>query len=280
MTESLDDLIARAGPLVTLPDVYVEVKRILDSPLGNASELARTVSTDAALVARFLRIANSPLYAPRSEIATVSRAITLLGTQVVHDIVLAASLADVFSGVDPAVMDVRRFWHQSFECGVLSKDIAGDVGVLDADHVFVEGLLADVGHIVLFQAHPDRMQALAERAAAEDLPLHDLEREAFGFDYCEVGARIAEHWHLPEALVCVTEQHQRPAAAAAFTLETALVHVAYRLARCEPDTLPELDAAAVELTGCTPARGAALREVAQGEIATTLAAFGPVAQAA
>lgn len=280
MNERLEELLSHSRSLVSLPDVYLEVKRILESPLGNASELARAVSTDAALTARFLRIANSPLFAPRSEIATVSRAITLLGTQIVHDIVLAASVADVFAGMDPKVMDVQRYWRTSFECGVLAKDIAGDVGVLDSDHVFVEGLLADIGHMVMYQREPALMQELTARALVEQRPRCDLEREALGFDYCEVGACLAADWRLPEALVAVIAQHQRPAEAAAFTLETAIVHVAYRLARCEPDTLPELDEAAVTLTGCAPARAAALRAVAQGEIDTTLAAFGPLAQAA
>ena len=47
-----------------------------------------------------------------------------------------------------------------------------------------------------------------------------------GFDHGQVGARIAEKWHLPEELVEAIQLHHTPEAATINPKMTAMVHVA------------------------------------------------------
>lgn len=247
MPDTPADLVAELGDLVTLPDVYLDVQAVLQSPTTTAADLARAVARDPALVAKFLRIANSPVYAPKAEIETVSRAVAMLGTQLVHDIVLAAAVAERFAGIDPQAMDVRAFWTQSVTCGVLAKLIAEDVGVLDNEHVFIEGLLADIGHMVLYLRRGTVMEMVLRNAEATGAPPAALEQRELGFDYTAVSAALASAWGLPDGLQAVLGAVEQPTGAGRHALEAAIVHAAYRLTRCEDRTAPALDPAAAAL---------------------------------
>ena len=220
------------------------------------------------------------MFARASEIALVSRAVAVLGTQLVRDIVLVASVADMFNGIDPKIMDVRAFWARSVECGVLAKAIATDAGVLDNEHVFIEGLLAEIGHMAMYLHQPQTMQDIAVRCGGLPSEMVNAEREALGYDYCEAGAGIAHAWGLPEGLVSVIAHHQMPATAEKYELETAIVHIALRLTEERPDEELRLDAEASALVGLDAPAALAVRDANALLIGEATTTFGSLDTAA
>ena len=61
------------------------------------SDLAKAISIDPAMTARVLRVVNSAFYGFPREIETITRAVSILGMQSIHDMVLATSVTSVFS---------------------------------------------------------------------------------------------------------------------------------------------------------------------------------------
>ncbi|MCP3887303.1 MAG: HDOD domain-containing protein, partial [Desulfobulbaceae bacterium] len=81
---------------------------------------------DPAVTVRLLRIVNSSLYSFSTEIETVGRAITLLGTQQVHDLVLASARKRFFfanSRVCRAIETLTRFSSARRKFSVTSRTI-------------------------------------------------------------------------------------------------------------------------------------------------------------
>jgi HD-like signal output (HDOD) protein len=66
--------------------------------------------------------------------------------------------------------------------------------------MFVEGLLADIGHLVMFQVAPEPSAAALESAARDKEPIQDAEARIVGCNFAEVGAALASAWRLPGAL--------------------------------------------------------------------------------
>ena len=56
------DLVQGVVGLISLPDVCVRIKEMVDDPEYSASDIGKVVSSDAALTARLLRIVNSAFY--------------------------------------------------------------------------------------------------------------------------------------------------------------------------------------------------------------------------
>ncbi len=220
------ELIYRAQNLISLPDVYLRVKAVVDDPEASMDDVTQVVTHDPGITARLLKVANSPFFGFAAHIETVSRAVNLLGMQQVHDIVLATSVAKTFSGISSDVMNMDMFWRDSIYCGVISRLLAIRCNVLDSERLFVEGLLRDIGHLIMYLEIPNATrEALAESERNNQL-LFQTERELIGFDYAQVGAELMRVWKLPASLIEAVECHIEPAKAREYPLEAAIVHIA------------------------------------------------------
>ncbi len=230
---SAQELVANVGPLTSLPSVYLRVREQLDVPDGSLTEVARLISADAALTARLLRVVNSALYGFGGKIDTVQRAVNILGLQQVHDLVLATSLAGVMSRVRPAQLDMARFWRGCVLCGLTAREIGRGCALPTAERLFVIGLLADIGHLVMYQTVPTLAAQAQATADAEGESLAEAERRLVGCDHAEVGATLIDHWHLPSAFAQVVGTQTNPRLAAENAYEAAIIHVAAQLVRAD-----------------------------------------------
>jgi len=220
------DLVSGVVHLVSLPEVYARVRGLLDDPRARMQDFASAISRDPALTARLVKIANSAMFGCPGRVETVSRAVTLLGTQQLHDLVLATSVARAFAGISPRWVDVQTFWRSSVYCGVVARTLAARCHVLDVARLFVEGLLRDIGHLVIYSQIPDQAGAALQRATETGAPIAEVEREVLGFDYAEVGGELLRSWKVPETLHTAVRFHVDPEGAPGSLFETAIVHIA------------------------------------------------------
>lgn len=234
--------ISENAQLPTLPDVYLRLKQVLDDPDSCMADVAEVVGSDPAMTARLLRMVNSAYFGLATEIDTVNRAVSLLGTQEVHDLVLAVSVAYSFADMSNEVMDMSRFWRRSVYCGIAAKELAALCNVLDGDRLFVGGLLSDIGHLLIYQHAGAKAVQAMELAAAQQAPLFKAERAVLGVDFAHVGADLMRQWQLPQTLWEVTEYHIEPAKSDEFALSTCIVHIAAIMADADDQGLDVTDA--------------------------------------
>lgn len=106
---TLLEKVKRSARLVSLPDIYFRLRELLDQPDHTMAEVAVLVGRDPGMATRFLRIVNSSFYRRVARIETVSHAVSMLGAQQVHDIVLCASIAESFAGMPEGGMNMRQY---------------------------------------------------------------------------------------------------------------------------------------------------------------------------
>lgn len=225
MSDRAQALANEMDRLVSLPSVYFEVRHIVDSPDSDIIDVARAIATDVALTARLLRIVNSPIYAQARPVETVSRAVSLLGINQVHDLCLAACLANTFAKVRPCHMDVARFWRDSLLRAIAARSLARDCRIVERERLFVLGLLADIGHMVMYLRIPEEMDALLAALGGETEPLHRLEHRRLGCDYAQVGGALLRHWRLAEGICLPIEQQAEPDPDQEQARESALLNI-------------------------------------------------------
>ncbi len=223
------DLVADVRELFTLPDMYLRVKEAIDSEESSVGQVAELIASDPVITARLLRFANSAFFGLSQQVDTISRAVTVLGTQLAHDVVLATSVVDSCAGVADTV-DLRSFWSDSAYCGLLARLLAQRCNVLDSERIFLEGLLRDLGHLVMYQQLPDETGAAREQARSSGRELYQVERDILGCHYGEVGQELMASWQLPASFGEVARYHVDPAGASNCPLEAAIVHIAHQIA--------------------------------------------------
>lgn len=225
-------LVASIKDLVTLPEVALRIARMVDDPTTSSADIGREISRDAALTARLLRIANSSAFGQNGKIATISRAITVLGVRQVRDLTVGLTAVRTFEGIGNELVTMATFWRHSFLCAVAAGQIAALRGSGRDDSPFVAGLLHDIGQLVLFSRAPvpARQALLMSVDSATDLGLYRCEREVMGFDHGAVGLALAQNWGLPRSLQECIEFHHEPERAREYPAEVATIHIANSVA--------------------------------------------------
>lgn len=268
--ESPAEIVSRAKDLASLPDIYFRVQTVLDDPTSSHDDIAATISIDPAMSARLLRMANSAFYGRPHSVATISRAIALLGTQQVHDLVLAATVIHSFDDFSSDLVNPRDFWMSSLFAGAVAKILAEQSSILDCERLFVAGLLAPVGVLIMYQEMPTQMRQIMRQASGPGDDMAMRQRELFGFDYAQVSTELFSRWQLPSELIDPIRQHTNPSAAGDGMLEAGILNIALRVAMAETDSqgldqlIPSLNDDAWRVLDLSAERLEQVRDAARG----------------
>lgn len=226
MELTAEELINKAGNLATLPSIYVGLRKVVDDMRSSNRDVAVLISEDAALTARLLHIANSSFYGFPSNIDTITRAVTVIGTRQIIDIVMATSVLDMFEGVPEEKFNMKAFWRDSISCGVTARILATYRREINVERFFIAGLLSDVGRLIMFQGMGEKYWPVIEYAAENNMLLHLAEKEMLGFDHCEVGSLLLKKWDLPGHMVEAVRHHHQSDQSEYTCIDAAIVHVA------------------------------------------------------
>lgn len=215
--------------LVSLPEVCIKVNEMVDDPNCSAMDIGNVIVGDPSLSARLLRIVNSSYYGFAAKVTTISRAVAIIGTQDLRNLILATSAVNVFNEIPNDLVNMETHWRHSVYTGIIAKLIAKRCRVLHNERLFISGLLHDIGKLVLYH----RLPKLSRDAilVAQDHPeaIYDAERDIIGFTHAEVGAALAITWNLPDSIREVIAHHHDPLSSTEFALESCIVHIANAL---------------------------------------------------
>lgn len=162
--------------------------------------LANAVLEDVALTHKILRVVNSATFRHGGPaVSTVSRAVMILGFETVRNIAVALLLIDNLQ--DRTQADALR---ENFACallaGLVARSLAPAAGVRRGEESFVCALFHDLGRMVTLLHLPDDARAIAQRAAADQVPEAVAARLVLGVPLEAVGMEVAKHWGFPETI--------------------------------------------------------------------------------
>ncbi|MBX3320908.1 MAG: HDOD domain-containing protein [Nitrospira sp.] len=283
---SAQELVESCTTVFTLPEIYFRVRDVVDDPASTMDDLANALKLDPAISARLLCIVNSPLYGFPKQIDTITHAVNLLGTQAVSDLVTSTTIGRTFAGMPVQLMDVSKFWRKSVFCALLAGKIAKVCGIDDAERFFIEGLLRDIGHFVLYQTVPQRAQSALIEADYLDSSLAEVEQSNIGCDFTEVGAELIRSWGMPLQIEQAVRYQLSPNEAGEFAIHASIIHLAGVVAdheELEPNRRHEVlpfDPFAVTTTQFSTAGLPAILTEAQAHLQDMLALIQPPAMAA
>ena len=263
----IDDLVT----LPTLPTILVQINELVADQNSSAADVAAVIQIDVAIATKVLRLANSAYYGLRSKVTSVQHAIAMLGFNIIKNLAITATVFENFQegGTHPH-FDHEAFWRHCVATGTLSRMLADRIGLSrkEIEGAFICGLLHDVGKIILEQHLHDRFMEVLDYTSTNQVPLVRAERELFDFTHAEVGALLADRWHLAPEIVAACQFHHTPLDAPAGEQQLpCIIHVADIMARLRPmghgggAVHPRLDEAAWAALGLGPrALEAVIRE--------------------
>ena len=259
MTVSLEQLLSDAEKLISFPDVCIRINAMVNDPNVSATDIGNVIQQDPALTARLLRIANSPLYGFASKVDTVSRAVAVLGSKEIRDLVFATSALKAFN-IKPGLKAIEELWAHNIYCAIACRLLAKTSTRGRTESIFIAGLLHDIGRLLFISLLPDDITEKVQHLSATghgESNLYLAEREVIGFDHAEAGGELILKWGLPDNLYECVRFHHEPANAELFPLEVAIVHLADCVAHAAQgnteidEQLAGVDPSSWEQTGLT-----------------------------
>ncbi len=227
---SIQALLDNIDDMPSIPETLMAILNVLDDPHSGASDLADVVRLDAPLMTKVLRLANSPYYSQRGDLADIHRCVAVLGYRTVRQVAICITVATtVVSAVagQKGSLDYRELWRHSVVTGAIAKHLAGMVGYPDPEEVFTGGLLHDMGKFVLELHSPENYGQVIARRAQSGLPLCVEEEREFGFNHAAIGQAFGQSWRFPDILVsCFGLHHEEGNGRANSRIEQAIALVA------------------------------------------------------
>lgn len=185
--------------LPTLPEVALKVREVADDPDADIDKLTGVIGNDAALSARIIRVANSPLLRASRAIEDLRTALMRLGIQYTCNIATGLAMEQMFQATSDLVdMRMREVWSRSSEIAGISHVLCKHYTRLRPDQATLAGLVHKIGVLPILTYAEDH-PALLKDSITLDTVIDALQGQ--------LGDLILKTWNFPQELAHVPSQH-------------------------------------------------------------------------
>lgn len=199
MAQSPYDRIKTSGKLPTATGVALRLLELTQDDDARIDVIATTIQSDPALSARLLKLVNSPLAGLSRQVASVARAVAMLGLRSVSNIALTFSLVSGNKQGSCSTFPYDDFWAESLARATAARQIMAGLRTFSPDEAFTCGLLSQIGRLGFATACPDEYAGVLRSVATDDpRELIVAESATFGMDHSRLSACMMNDWHIPE----------------------------------------------------------------------------------
>lgn len=189
------------------PQIMVDLQMEQYMPDPDLEVIARLISQDPGLSGALLKIVNSSYYGLSNKIASIQRAVNLLGSRSIINLINALSIKGEMS--DDTIVTLNRFWDTAQDVAMTCLTLAKRTGAQAVDEAYALGLFHDCGVPLMLKRFPNYMAVLeqAYANAGPDCRVVDTENNAFNTNHAVVGYYTAKSWRLPEHVTDAIANH-------------------------------------------------------------------------
>ena len=183
----------------------------LCDPECSVAEVAKVAKLQPVVYAKILRVANSAFYGQSRTVASLTRAVTILGLDAVRGIAAAACLGQAIRrGAGASALALRPVLRHCLATAAAAETLSRQYLPDGASDAFVAGLLHNLGIALQSRLYPEGIQQLLDRiAGGEPGGIRDLEAACGLIGHETAMAQVYEDWALPEDIIQSTRHHHR-----------------------------------------------------------------------
>ncbi len=180
--------------LPTLPEVALKARDTAEDVNASAKDLAKVISNDAAMTARIIKVANSPIMRGAREIEDVQMAIARLGITCISNLVTGLAMEQMFQATSDFIdKAMRKSWTHSTEVAGIANVLARHYTKLKPDQATLAGLVHNIGILPILTYAED----------SGKLNDHITLQNVIEKIHPTIGVKILESWDFPKELIVV-----------------------------------------------------------------------------
>ncbi len=198
--EVIADLKKGTLKLPTLPDVAMRVRQAIDDENSTSSDIAAVISSDTALSARLILMANSAMMRGQTEIEDLNQVVSRLGLKMIRDLVTSIVMKQMFVSKSPATEKrLRRAWEHSTSVAAICHVLAAQYTKLQPEQAMLAGLVHDIGALPII-TKAEKFPELLENEEVLEKIISKL--------HTTLGRIILTAWGFPDELIQVASEHE------------------------------------------------------------------------
>lgn len=187
--------------LPTLPEIALKVREAASDDDISIKALGDLIGTDAALSARVIRVANSPLVRSPQAIENLPAAISRLGIAYSCNLAVGLAMQQMFQATNDMIDSrMREVWSHSSEVAAISTVLARHYTRLAPDQATLAGLVHQIGILPILTFAEER-EVFLEESESEALD------ELIASIHPQIGELILRTWSFSDALSNVPSEH-------------------------------------------------------------------------
>jgi putative nucleotidyltransferase with HDIG domain len=224
MDHSMKSQVLRIHNLPTLPVIAQEILNITNDPTLSIDKLINIVGRDPAIMVKILGVANSAFFKVSVGTTKLSDAIMRIGIDNVKSIAIGISLLTLLND-GKKTSDYSRIFNHSLFVGLAAQSIAKNIKMSSAEDIMIEGLLHDLGYLVLNKYFPDIYKLILQNFEHTNSILN-AERDTIQHTHADIGFWLGEKWELPDTILDAILYHHTPSLAKRNEKHVGIVHIA------------------------------------------------------
>ncbi|NMB58959.1 MAG: HDOD domain-containing protein [Chloroflexi bacterium] len=205
----LQELVTEIKHLPSVPALYNQLIKELDSPNTSIQSVGNIIAKDTAMTAKILQLVNSAFFGLPDAISSPHRAVTILGLNTVKALVLGIHIFSEYQdhGIFPTT--INSIWKHSLLVSSVANKLAQQIhlSTQDQENARVSGILHDIGKLALMSM-PDittRVPVLRKGEISVE-----MEYSVLKTSHAEIGGYLLGMWGLPSPIVDVVTFHHKP----------------------------------------------------------------------
>ncbi len=186
--------------LPVLPEVALNIREEAERESVSVHTLADVISADAGLVARLIKVVNSPMFRASRVIDELPAAISRLGLEYAANLATGIAMKQMFQATSEHVDRVlRSTWSHSSAVAALSGTLAKERTNLRMDQAMLAGLTHSIGALPILswaEAH--------DHLLSDSITLERVIASIHG----SIGTMILQRWQFPDEIAMVPSHYQ------------------------------------------------------------------------
>jgi HD-like signal output (HDOD) protein len=183
--------------LPSQPGIAMRIAKVVRDSNTDSHDIARVIQADPTVAGRLISVVNSAAYRGRAPIDNLPDAVTRLGRNVTHNLVISFALSGLFETRSHTLNDLMSVaWKHASYVAAICHELGRVTPGLSADNALLCGLVHDIGILPIINL-ARRQSELAENPRLLHLIIHRLKGE--------IGAVVLHEWGFPAGFIQAAE---------------------------------------------------------------------------
>ncbi|MDK9558520.1 HDOD domain-containing protein [Marinobacter sp. M216] len=181
--------------LPVLANTLRRINELTDSRNSTVNELAYVILNDAQLTSQVLRLSNTVFYnQTRTQVSTVSRAITLIGFDAVKSMAISSLIVDALLQLNDRP-HLLRCLARAIHAAVQARCLMPKRNETALEEVFIGALLMNIGELAFWSCETEQATELEQRLRLEEPPV-EAQKTVLHTTFTEITRGLVEAWSL------------------------------------------------------------------------------------